>query len=230
MSLRHRALQGLFRGSEILSALHAKAPHRRIDPASILVLTGYTPEISSYGDLAAENKARYAAKHGYAFRVVTDGFAPERPPAWSKILFIRRALASYSWVFWSDADALVMNDSVRIESFIEPGIDVGLTRASTPYPHVNTGNMLFGASAFSSLFLAAIWRLSVFMHDSTWEQRAVNYLIGHYRFRRLKICPNRAFNSLGEVPNDPDPYQAGDFIIHFPGLPNKAELMRRYNG
>ena len=195
-----------------------------------MVLTAYTPDIAKYGALAAENKQCYAEKHGYAFRAITSGFVEERPPAWSKIHFIREALSTFRWVFWTDADALIRNDSIRLELFIEAGIDVHLTRALAPYPHINTGQMLFRASPFTRLFLNAVWRLKVFIHDSTWEQRAVNHLVEHYHFRRVKISPNRLFNSLGHVPDDPDPYQAGDFIIHFPGRPNKADLMARYAG
>jgi hypothetical protein len=109
-----------------------------------------------------------------------------------------------------------------------PDCDIHFTRALAPFPHINTGHMLFRSTAFSSLFLRAVWSLDVFTHHPSWEQQAVIHLVDHYRFQRVRISPNRVFNSLGHVPDDPDPYQGGDFIIHFPGVPNKAELMSRY--
>lgn len=201
---------------------------RAPQPQEILILTAYTPDIANYGEISSANKDRYAREHGYAFRSVTKGFVPHRPPAWSKIHFIRTALGKYPWVFWSDADALVTNFAVRIESIISAGHDVFLTEAQCPIRHLNTGSMLFRRSLFSLLFLRAVWNLKVFTHDPTWEQRAVNHLCANYRLPRVRTSPNRHFNSYGHVENDPDPYQPGDFIIHFPGRPNKLELMRHY--
>ena len=49
-----------------------------------------------------------------------------------------------------------------------------------------------------------------------------------YTFRRIKVSPNRLFNSYAEVPNDPDPYKEGDFMVHFPGLKNRTKLMTEF--
>jgi hypothetical protein len=160
--------------------------------------------------------------------VRTDGFDRTRPPAWSKIRFIASALRSNRCVLWSDADALIMNVSVEIPPLLPPGIDIVLTEALAPFRHINTGHMLFRSTAFSRLFLTLTWRLSAFIHDPSWEQRAINHLVSTYRFRRLKVVPNRQFNSYGHVPDDPDPYRPGDFVIHFPGVAEKLSLMRRY--
>lgn len=54
------------------------------------------------------------------------------------------------------------------------------------------------------------------------------YLMDRYRYRRIKVSPNRLFNSMVAVPDDPDPYQQGDFMVHFPGVPNRAKLMAEY--
>jgi len=53
-------------------------------------------------------------------------------------------------------------------------------------------------------------------------------LMDRYPSRRIKISPNRSFNSLAEVPDDPDPYQKEDFIVHFPGVANRAARMAEY--
>lgn len=221
-------LRRLFRASEILSGLQESRAPAIPPPSQILILTASTPGIREYAALAAQNKSRYAREHGYAFLERTEGFAASRPPAWSKILFIRQALREYPWVFWSDADALIMNPRIRLEEFMRPGKDVILAEAQAPYPHINTGQMLFRASSFSRLFLRAVWGLKVFTHDSTWEQRAVNHLAEHYAFRRLDRVSNKAFNAFAHVEGDPRPYAPGDFIVHFPGVKGKAALMRQY--
>jgi len=224
--IRRQLLQALFRAAEWASAI--SSTNRPPESREILILSAHTPDIAGYAEIAAENKRRYAQRHGYAFRSITTGFDPTRPPAWSKIRFIQRALHEYRWVFWSDADALIMNDAVPLQRFIVPDADVHLTRALSPFPHINTGHMFFRRCPFSRVFLNAVWKLSVFTHDSTWEQRAVNHLVDNYSFARLRISPNREFNAYGEVQGDPSPYRLGDFIVHFPGKPDKLELMQRY--
>lgn len=225
--LRQAVYLSGFKLSELLAAV---APAKGVPkPGEILLLTSYTPNIADYGRLSAENKRAYAQRHGYGFRAVTDGFDPARPPAWSKIRFIADALKEYRHVFWTDADALIMNPEIRLETFISPGYDIHITRALAPFPHIQTGNFLVTRSAYSRFFLWATWHSTAFIHHSTWEQAAINFLIERYPSPRIQVSTNRLFNSYGKVPNDPDPYQEGDFMVHFPGLPDKEELIRCYS-
>jgi hypothetical protein len=203
-------------------------PRTGVAPGEILILTAYTHHIADYGRLAHENKERYAKLHGYGFRAVTTGFESSRAPSWWKIKFIEEGFRDYRYVFWTDADALIMNPSVRLESFIAPDYDLHITRALTPFPHIQCGNFLITRSAFSRLFLWLVWNSTAFINHSTWEQAAVNHLMSVYSFRRIKVSPNRLFNSMAAVPDDPDPYQQGDFMVHFPGVPNRAKLMAEY--
>ncbi len=209
-----------------LSGRLLKAQQAR--PSDFLILTAWTPDIEKYALLSAENKSTYSRKHGYHFRAIREGFDASRPPPWSKIRFIQEALRQHRWVFWSDADSLIMNPEIRLENLLQPGSDILLTEASTPYRHINTGQMLFRSCIFSRLFLEAVWRQKAFIHDGTWEQRAVNHLMETCPLPRVHIVPNRICNAFAGVPEDPDPYQPGDFIVHFPGCSDKYELMKRY--
>ncbi len=121
-----------------------------------------------------------------------------------------------------------MNPDLKIEALFAPAASVHLTRMTTPFPHLNTGHMIFRRTLFSKIFLKAVWRMQVFTHDPSWEQRAINHLCDTYRLTGVHISPNRRFNSCAHVPGDPDPYQTGDFIVHFPGRPGKAALLARY--
>lgn len=223
-SLSRRFYQFIFTVSSLLS----RAPSAAVRPDEILILTASTPEIDDYAVISAENKRLYAARHGYAFLWKRDGFDPTRPPAWSKIRFIEQALKTHRVVFWTDADALIMNPDLKIEALLAAGASVHLTRMTTPFPHLNTGHMIFRATPFSRIFLKAVWRMTAFINDASWEQRAINHLCDAYRLTGVHISPNRRFNSCSHVPGDPDPYQTGDFIIHFPGVPGKAALIARY--
>lgn len=222
--MRRRIIQSLFQMAELLASM--PGGRRLPRPGQMLMLTAHTPDISDYACLADANKRAYAARHGYRFCSIHAGFDPSRPPAWSKIRFIQRALLTHRWVFWTDADSLVMNPDFRLQDLIQPGKDIVLTEAPIPYRHINTGQMLFRSCPFSLLFLEAVWRMTAFIHDSAWEQRAVNHLLENYRLKRVHIVPNHVCNAFGGVPDDPRPYQPGDFIIHFPGVPDKLQRMR----
>lgn len=71
--------------------------------------------------LGIENKKAYCEKHGYDFFCGTEILDPERPIPWSKILFIKEILknSSYRWIFWTDADSLIMNFDIPLESLID---------------------------------------------------------------------------------------------------------------
>lgn len=119
-----------------------------------------------------------------------------------------------------------MNPDFHLEELIQPGADIVLTETPVPFRHINTGQMLFRSSPLSLLFLEAVWRMNAFIHDSAWEQRAVNHLLDSYQFTRIRIVPNHVCNSFDGVPGDPRPYQSGDFMVHFPGVPDKLQRMR----
>lgn len=226
---KHCLRQSGFSFAEGLAWIQTRALSRRkVDPGKILVLTAHTHHIEDYASIARENKIAYAAQHGYAFQCLTSGFDASRPPSWSKIPFIKQALRKYDWVFWTDADSLIMNRGVKLESLIDDHYDLHLTRAETPFPHVNCGQMLAGRSIFTTHFLNVVWRAKIFIDNPSWEQAAFNYFLINYRCARAKISDNRLFNSYGHVENDPHPYREGDFVIHFPGVKGKLEVMRHY--
>jgi len=125
-------------------------------------------------------------------------------------------------------DILLLNSAIRLETFVEQGFDIHITRALTPYPHIQTGNFFVTRSPYRWCFFCATWNSKVFIHHAKWDQAAMIYLMDRYPSRRIKVSPNRSSNSLAEVPDAPDPYQKGDFMVHFPGVPNRGVLMAEY--
>jgi len=104
-----------------------------------------------------------------------------RKPSWLKVKAVERYLASgdYDWVFWIDGDTVIMNDNVRLESFLpeeEEGqdVDVGTRqtmekdRAEVPsliltkdHRGINAGVWFMRRSEWSMRFLAHWWSLSL---------------------------------------------------------------------
>ncbi|XP_020083846.1 uncharacterized protein LOC109707154 isoform X2 [Ananas comosus] len=64
------------------------------------------------------NKRGYAARMGYDYVDARGAVDPRRPPSWSKILAVRSLLPSYDWVFWNDADTVITNPNISLESIL----------------------------------------------------------------------------------------------------------------
>ncbi|RZS17122.1 hypothetical protein BHM03_00049234 [Ensete ventricosum] len=69
---------------------------------------------SGVGKAVAGNKQAYAARMGYVFVDAGGMVDHSRPPSWSKILAVRSQLPHYDWVFWNDADTMVMNPAISL--------------------------------------------------------------------------------------------------------------------
>lgn len=205
---------------------------------NICMVTAYDDKCSEHGDFASRINIAYCLKHKYDFRVYTDGFDKTRPPAWSKILFVKDALKDYEWVFWIDADAAITNPDIPIEPFLESKEELVITKDFLTT--LNFGIFFLRRSDFANWFLNEIWKKTEYMHHGVWEQAAVwelwdkGLLNGH-----TKIEASKKFNSFYHTRDNycgsmadwekvqwPEQYQwaLGDFIVHFPGRDVKKKI------
>ncbi len=187
--------------------------------------------------IGERNKRLYCDSRGYSFMCERDGFDLSRPPSWSKILFCQRHLPDCNWLFWSDADALVTNFDVRLESFLDEKYDLIITRDANG---LNAGHFFIRNTPWSFDFLREVWGggwdVDGSYDHNYWEQGAIQEL---YRREvwgsRVKVLHNKAFNSYHERghgwPDSNSRWEDGDFIAHFPGgsVTDKALLMNRFS-
>src|SRR5262249_24598935 len=150
-------------------------------------------------------------RHGYAFRCRTDSFDEARPPAWSKVLFLLQELPHCDWLFWTDADSLVMNSAVPLTCFLDDAYDLGLSRDR--YNGLNTGNFFVRNTSWARAFLERVYRQEQFVHHPFWENAAVMALYEHDSEcrRHIAVVPNKLFN--GYITDAS--YSPGDFLVHF---------------
>src|SRR5579863_1063943 len=75
------------------------------------------------------NKKRYCKLQGYDFYAAHELIDPSRSPVWGKILLLAKVMENpkYKWVFWSDADSLVMNFEKRLEELIDENYNLIIT-------------------------------------------------------------------------------------------------------
>ncbi len=73
-----------------------------------------------------KNKQLYCKKHNYDFYCLKKGLDPSKNLTWSKLKAIKNIMKSnqYKWIFWIDADALIMNQGIKVEDLIDENYNV----------------------------------------------------------------------------------------------------------
>jgi galactosyl transferase GMA12/MNN10 family len=112
------------------------------------------------------NKQQYCNKHGYQLFNESPSVDPDRPPSWSKIRAVQRLLREEQceWVFWLDADTVIMNSNKRIEDILptpETGIDLILTEQKGN--SWNAGAWMIRNTNWSNTFLNEWWNMKEFV-------------------------------------------------------------------
>lgn len=111
--------------------------------APIALAMLYTPNIREYGEIAERNLRRYCVRHGYAlhvYRDVPEDASSDATGNWFKPWVLRRHLPQHEWLFWIDADVLVIDQSKPLEPLLQNRDRVIATDISW---HLNSGVMGF---------------------------------------------------------------------------------------
>lgn len=175
MDRRHRDLLPRDGGR---STVERKSPGR---PASVLcsLATG------SHRELLAESAptlAAYAERHGWSLVLSAERLA-ERPPSWTKILLIQELLEEYEFVFWVDADAVIVDLDRDILTEINDDADIWFAhhpQERNPTARVlNAGIILARSTEFTRCLLASIWASEQFIDHNWWENAALLDLLGY---------------------------------------------------
>lgn len=169
------------------------------------------------GDISAANKKGYAEKWGYDLVVQREKKDPEREMHWAKISTLIEILPGYDWVFWTDADSLVMNYNKKIEQHLDDSYDVIFNQDANG---LNTGHFFVRNSAWSLAFLKECYTICppprIFANGMyhTWQDQGAirTYLDRHPEsLSRIKLCSQKDFNCYVDC------FEHGDFILHFAG-------------
>ncbi len=192
-------------------------------------------EFGEVVDIALKNKQTYCEVHGYDFICEKEHLDPERPIVWSKIPLILKVMENpqNQWIFWTDADALIMNMAFDLEGLINENYDLIVSK---DFYFLNCGHFLIKNSEWSRQFLVNAYNHTECMSDGFQEQAAIaKELEQPHNASKTKIIPQRLFNSYAEeVIGDllQSTYQKGDFILHFAGIcefDKLAELFELYH-
>lgn len=170
------------------------------------------------GELSAPSKAAYAARHGYDFLCQTV-FPPSVAPCFERIYMALEHLDHYDWLFYTDADAMIMNPEVRLEDLIDERYDLITTENTSSSRPVETNNgvMLIKCSEWSRALLKRIDTPHYHSQPMLSQQALNDFYREPETAARIRLTPWRFFNSLWHSQYSADNWQSGDFVLHAAG-------------
>jgi hypothetical protein len=214
----------------------ASAPH-----IAILHMYDGASFFRRLGDLTGANKLRYAQRHGYDYvlrspdevrglyreRVCPDGKAApcweddpdfridgERKATFGKLKLAMAACNNRpgAWLLWSDADALIVNQTQPLEAIVDDGYDI---MVAYDWLMLQAGVILFKCSPFTIDFLHRVYDDRSFDNARALDQSALQAYIDKMtpeeRDAHVKFIPKHSMNVYLEE------YRAGDFLVHMAG-------------
>jgi glycosyltransferase involved in cell wall biosynthesis len=180
------------------------------------------------------NKVKYAEKHGYLAVAKTDNFSKEQVhfDKFVHILDVMNSNPNLDWVWWLDNDAMITNFNIKVEDLVDNEYHVIMP---TDLASLNTGSFIVRNSPQGREWLEFLLsRKKSYWDDNRWfEQQAVIDFYPKYQ-ELFKIIPQQWLNSYDykmynntegvDLLGQDGQWYPGDFVIHWPGLPNEARV------
>ena len=177
------------------------------------------------------NKRNYCTRHGYEFIDDENIWDRSKPIPWSKILLMLKYLDEFDYLVWIDADILITNMDIKIETFIEryPGYD---QITGSDWKMQNTGVWIIKNTDFSKRFLKEVWN-NVYDEKSDPKERYMNWEQGsviNLMDRNILDCKSKIKVTHPEEMNSYwFNYFPGHFVLHFAGVRDELQsLIKEY--
>ena len=194
---------------------------------NITILTGYTGTCA-YEEIVTENFKEYSSRYGYTF-IKRFNDIPEinRFPYWIKQYLIMEYIHTCDWLMWTDADTIVTNMTIPIESIIDGKYDIIIVKEDI----VQAGCVLFRNTEWTTNFLRQWWGIGDSNHEY-WKRETIN--------KDHILNDNSCLHNLIEIDNSIEDhikyvtnkqflvkhvhFETGDFIVHIPGSTEEDKL------
>ena len=140
-------------------------PKHVLNPdAKIAFVYFYTPNIYEYCQHSIHNIGTYCNKYNYAFIGYDTVFNEEVSMCWNKIAAILQNLHKYDYIVWIDADALINNMNITIESIIrmDPTKELYLCEdIQLEHECINSGVMIVKNTEWTEHLFRKVWNSPV---------------------------------------------------------------------
>ncbi|KAL9129277.1 MAG: hypothetical protein Q9217_002224 [Psora testacea] len=165
---------------------------------------------------------------------------------WSKPAYILAALLEemrkpegnrLEWLFWVDADTVLMNPKIPLDIFLPPLEYPHIHLLCTRDPrYINNGVFFLRVHPWSISFISAVIAFPILRPEVKLEykdQAAFGELLKEKEFKNNHIIvPQRWFNAYQRELDDDQQrsfqINRGDLLVHFPGVPHRHERMRTF--
>jgi hypothetical protein len=174
-----------------------------------------------------DSKVSYSEKHGYTYIQGGEEFWDRtRPIPWSKVPFILSVLSKLEEgaVIWlSDADVLITNDSLDLETHIlhllPPEKD--MLMCIDACGHLNSGNVFFRNTAWTRDYWKRVGEQTDLLYHIWWENAAMIKLLEMNKsdLDRVQITSEHTrFNSYIQGLEGQELWKPEHFLVHFAGV------------
>jgi hypothetical protein len=130
----------------------------------------------------APSMAAYAQHHGWDL-VLSSEHLSDRPPSWSKLVLVQELTQRYEYVWWIDADAIIV--ALDRDILAEVGGEADIWFARHPQDRdpdatvLNAGVFLARSGAFTRDLFQSMWDQEQFIEHNWWENAALLDLLGY---------------------------------------------------
>lgn len=187
----------------------------------------------TYGQQVAfgtRSKQLYAKKHGYDFFIATEKLCDcfgvktmrQLEPSWSKLPLISQIIDDYDWVFLTDADSIILNFDILLESFLDEKYDFIACSENyqifTPCHYcpeircINAGQFFVKNSTIGKEILLGAWEKQLIPAPDYEQPWVNNYIVANGLQDQVLVYPYNAFNSHHTR------YKEGEFLVHMYGI------------
>ena len=132
---------------------------------------------------SAPTLVAYAQRNNWSVVLSSENLEPTRPASWSKIKLIQELMPEYDFVFWIDADALIVDLDRNILDEVDDHADIWFARhpqeRRADAAVFNAGIILARSTEFTRLILAAMWDSEKYIEHNWWENAALLDLLGY---------------------------------------------------
>lgn len=196
---------------------------------------------NSFWERCIRTHEQHDKVHGYRLHVLRQQLLDD---VWSKPAYILSLLLRelskpeserLDWLFWADADTVILNPYIPIETFLPPPgteFDDIYLMYSNDWNGLNNGVFPIRVNQWSAELFAAIVSYRHFKPEDPLvfrDQSAMNSLMQEPQFaKHIVQAPQRWFNAYqGEHNETLQPFQVrrGDLLVHFAGVPAREERM-----
>ena len=172
--------------------------------------------------ICTKTQEDHAAKHGYTRITDESCWDPSRAHSWSKIPLLQKYLHGHDYLFWLDADVMIMNPERKIEDFIKLLPDDKFLFIGRDLNNLNAGIFVLRNCPLAHEFLADVWSKTQYINHPWWEQAAFIELQAHPKYRPfIEVLPRKyiqIMNAYDRIIDRQVHWCPGDWALHLAGL------------